>query len=205
MTIDELDAVQYDARGLVPVVAQDATSGQVLMVAWANRAALELTLSTGVAHFWSRSRSELWRKGATSGNELRNARLYLDCDQDTVLMRVDPVGPACHTGSTSCFGSAAEAVAADRGSELNRLWSTLQLRAEERPEGSYTVRLLDDANLRLKKLGEETTELVVALARNNSTEAAGEAADLVYHMMAALLANGVDWAAVESVLAERRV
>lgn len=197
-----LDAVRFDERGLVPVVAQARETGQVLMVAWADRVALEATLETGIAHFWSRSRQQLWRKGETSGNELRNAALYLDCDGDTVLAQVDPVGPACHTGAETCFGRLDDP-APPQPNDLVRLWRTLQQRAQDRPADSYTVRLLDDRNLRLKKLGEETTELVLALADEDSSGAAEEAADLVYHLMAALLASGIEWSAVEAVLAKR--
>jgi len=100
---DLLDRVRYDDRGLVPCVVQDVAGGEVLMVAWANAEALRLTFATGEAHFWSRSRAELWHKGATSGNVLRVRSLHLDCDADTVLLRVDPAGPACHTGAVSCF------------------------------------------------------------------------------------------------------
>lgn len=197
-----LDAVRFDDRGLVPVVAQARASGQVLMVAWADRSALEATLETGVAHFWSRSRDELWRKGETSGNELRHAALFLDCDGDTVLLQVDPVGPACHTGAVTCFDRDGDA-AGPQLPELAQLWKTLEQRAADRPADSYTVRLLDDRNLRLKKLGEETTELVVALAGQDRHGATEEAADLVYHLMAALLAMGIEWSAVEAVLAKR--
>jgi len=185
-TASELDRLTFDDAGLVPVVAQDASTGRVLMVAWSTREALEETLATGYAHFWSRSRGELWKKGATSGNTLELVELHDDCDGDTVLVLVNPAGPACHTGDETCFGGggapAAEAT-------LPAVWSTLASRAEERPEGSYTVRLLEDENLRIKKLGEENAELIQALLRGDG-RAPEEAADLIYHTLVALLAAG---------------
>lgn len=182
----DLDGVTFDETGLVPVVAQDASDGRVLMVAWANREALEQTLDTGFVHFWSRSRGELWKKGLTSGNTLALVSLHADCDGDTILARVDPAGPACHTGDDTCFGTGTEPAAE---ATLPAVWRTLASRAEERPEGSYTVRLLEDENLRIKKLGEENAELIQALLRDDG-RAPEEAADLLYHALVALLSNG---------------
>ena len=161
-TPTDLDDLNFDRdSGLLPVVAQDAATGDVLMLAWANRDALEATLRTGSMTFWSRSRGELWEKGATSGNVQAVVSLHADCDGDTVLARVRPAGPACHTGETTCFGrGAGHAGGAGGSSTLSDLWDTLVARSRERPEGSYTVRLLDDENLRTKKLGEETAELI---------------------------------------------
>lgn len=196
-----LAGLKFDERGLIPVVAQDVTDGSVLMVAWANQEALELTLSTGAMHYWSRSRGELWQKGATSGNIQAVVSLHADCDGDTLLARVRQTGPACHTGDRSCFGDGSHGTeAGDR--VLPRLWALLQSRAAERPEGSYTTRLLDDENLRLKKLGEETAELLTALAKNEA-RASEEGADLVYHLMVALVAAGRSWNEVVAEL-ERR-
>jgi phosphoribosyl-ATP pyrophosphohydrolase/phosphoribosyl-AMP cyclohydrolase len=183
---DDLDALRFDARGLLPVVAQDAASGAVLMLAWANREALERSLESGEMMFWSRSRNALWKKGETSGNVLRLRSLHADCDGDTVLALVDPVGPVCHTGDRTCFG---EGVVPS--GVLGELWRVLESRAAERPQGSYTTRLLDDPNLRTKKLGEETAELVAALARGDAQNARTEGADLVYHLLVALLGAGV--------------
>jgi len=217
---DDLDELAWNERGLVPVVAQDAVGGRVLMVAWANREALERTLRTGDLHFWSRSRRELWRKGETSGNVLRLRSLHADCDADTVLALVSPTGPACHTGETSCFGRGAapppasgqpapSSVSADGApgaglSVLAELWSAIDARAAELPEGSYTTKLLSDENLRLKKLGEETAELVTALAKSDAERSAEEAADLLYHLLAALRGAGVPLGRVLEILAERR-
>jgi phosphoribosyl-ATP pyrophosphohydrolase/phosphoribosyl-AMP cyclohydrolase len=158
------------------------------MVAWANLEALGHSLETGELTFWSRSRERLWTKGETSGNTLEVVSLHADCDGDTVLALVRPAGPACHTGEDTCFG---EGATADVDAVLPALWSTLEERARTRPEGSYTVRLLDDPNLRIKKLGEETAELIQALVQGDSARATEEAADLLYHSLAALLAAGV--------------
>ena len=205
----DFDALRFDDRGLVPVIAQDAAGGRVLMVAWANREALQRTLATGQLHFWSRSRRSIWRKGETSGHVLRLRTLHADCDGDTVLALVDPTGPACHTGEESCFGEAAAAmpgagVAAGADGAIDRLWAVIEERARTRPEGSYTTRLLGDENLRLKKLGEETAELVAALARGDTARIPEEAADLLYHTLTALRGAGVDLAAVVAALEGRR-
>jgi phosphoribosyl-AMP cyclohydrolase / phosphoribosyl-ATP pyrophosphohydrolase len=202
----DLEAIAYDARGLVPVVAQDADGGDVLMVAWAGREALERTLETGLMHYWSRSRDALWKKGESSGNTQAVVSLHADCDGDTVLARVRPSGPACHTGEATCFGTAAAAGAgAAEGSHpiLSDLWSVLESRSRERPQGSHTIRLLDDEALRMKKLGEEAAELITALVRGDEG-APEEAADLVYHVMVALLGAGRSWREVEEALRSRR-
>lgn len=196
-TSADLDALVYDDRGLVTVVAQHAGTGSVLMVAWANREALDRSLETGEMTFWSRSRRALWRKGETSGNVLRLVSLHADCDGDTVLARVRPAGPACHTGDRTCFGDGADPT-------LAGLAETLRHRSATRPEGSYTVRLLDDPNLRIKKLGEETAELIQALAQGDDTRATEEAADLLYHTLVALLAEGVPVEALLEELEKRR-
>jgi phosphoribosyl-ATP pyrophosphohydrolase/phosphoribosyl-AMP cyclohydrolase len=199
-TRTDLDGLAFDqATGLLPVVVQDATTGDVLMLAFANRRALEETIDTGQMHFWSRRRNALWRKGETSGNTLALVSLHADCDADSVLARVTPAGPTCHTGELTCFGDDASAAAA----ALGRLDRTLASRAEEKPEGSYTVRLLGDRNLRLKKLGEETAELVAALAVQDDDRAVEEAADLVYHLLVALRAEGVTAAELLGALKKR--
>jgi len=211
----DLETLAFDDDGLIPVVAQDAATGSVVMVAWANREALARTLDGGLVTFWSRSRKALWTKGETSGNTLELVSLHADCDGDTVLALVKPAGPACHTGELTCFGKGAlpsgTPLASRPGSgteesesTLPGVWATLVSRGEERPEGSYTVRLLDDENLRIKKLGEETAELIQALVKGQGDRAASEAADLVYHTLAALLAAGVSLDDVLTELEERR-
>jgi phosphoribosyl-AMP cyclohydrolase / phosphoribosyl-ATP pyrophosphohydrolase len=207
-SVSDLDTLRFDENGRVPVVAQDHQSGAVLMVAWATREALERTLESGEMHYWSRSRSELWRKGETSGNIQQVISLHTDCDRDTVLARVTMEGPACHTGETTCFGSVGAPWVTTGDSEavegvLSALVQLLEDRDRDRPEGSYTTRLLSDENLRLKKLGEETVELVVALVRRD-TRAPEEAADLLYHLLVALQGAGVPWASVLAELDRRR-
>ena len=195
----DLDALDFTkGGGLVTVVAQDDTTGAVLMVAHADREALERTLETGVMHYRSRTRG-LWRKGETSGNEQRVVRLVADCDADTVLARVVPAGPACHTGEATCFG---DTIAPDA---LAALAATIESRVRQGGEAGtgYTQRLLSDRNLRLKKLGEECAELVTALADGDAGRAREEGADLVYHLLVALRAAGVTLAEVQATLAGR--
>ena len=213
----DLDALDFTkGNGLVTVVAQDAVTGAVLMVAHADREALARTLETGEMHYRSRSRG-LWHKGATSGNVQRVVSLAADCDGDAVLARVRPAGPACHTGAVSCFGD--DALAADALGALDR---TIRRRGApprsndardgddapdrsaaavgDSPTPSYTQRLLGDRNLRLKKVGEEAAELVLACADADAARAADEGADLVYHALVALRAVGVSLDDVRRVL-----
>jgi phosphoribosyl-ATP pyrophosphohydrolase/phosphoribosyl-AMP cyclohydrolase len=171
------------------------------MVAWANHEALERSFQTGELHFWSRSRGELWKKGETSGNLLELRSLHADCDGDTVLARVRPTGPACHPGETTCFG---EMDGAPGAGAIAALWAVIDERARTPSEGSYTTRLLGDENLRLKKLGEETAELIAALARGQAERVPEEAADLLYHMLVALRGAGVELDSALRVLADRR-
>ncbi len=195
----DLDAVNFDkGAGVVTVVAQDASSGAVLMVAFADREALDHTIRTGEMHYRSRTRG-LWHKGATSGNVQHVRSLTLDCDGDTVLALVESQGPACHSGSISCFGDTALA-----GSALAALDSTIAARAQDTDVArSYTRTLLADRNLRLKKLGEEAAELVTACADGDRERAAEEVADLLYHALVALHAAGGSLADVERVLDAR--
>ncbi len=194
----------------MPVVAQDAATGEVLMLAYADRDAVEKTLSSGEAHYYSRSRSELWRKGATSGNTQRVVEVRLDCDADALLYRIEPRGPACHTGQKSCFfttlgGERVEA-ADDReipfGTMVERLAATIAQRHREMPEGSYTASLIQGGPERLaQKVGEEAVEVVVAaLADEGLPE---EAADLLYHLLVLLEERGVGIEDVAKVLHER--
>lgn len=198
---DRIDLGQLDfakGNGLVTVVAQDARTGAVLMVAHADREALERTVQTGEMHYRSRSRG-LWHKGATSGNTQRVVSLTADCDGDAVLARVDPKGPACHTGATTCFG---EPTPAD---VFDRLAMVIDARARTGPSDrpSYTARLLTDRNLRLKKLGEEAAELAVACADRDQARIVAEAADLVYHLLVAARAEEVSLDEVRAELVRR--
>jgi phosphoribosyl-AMP cyclohydrolase / phosphoribosyl-ATP pyrophosphohydrolase len=201
MTITlDLDALDFaKGNGLVTVVAQDAVSGAVLMVAHADREALERTVSTGEMHYRSRTRG-LWHKGATSGNTQRVISLLVDCDGDAVLARVAPAGPACHSGSTSCFGAGAL-----ESDALGTLAAVIKERAANATMTGYTGRLLADRNLRLKKIGEESAELVLALADGDAQRAANEGADLIYHALVGLRAVGIGLDAVRQVLDARRV
>lgn len=200
MTPLDLDALDFSkGGGLVTVVAQDADTGVVLMVAHADRRALELTQSTDVMHYTSRRRG-LWKKGETSGNVQHLVSLTADCDRDAVLARVRPAGPACHEGTISCFRD--EALGADALGALDRTIAARVAAPGEEPD-SYTVRLLANRNLRLKKLGEEVVELVMACADDNREAAAEEGADLVYHALVALHAAGTSLDDVRHVLAQR--
>ena len=206
----DLGALDFEkGNGLVTVVAQDAATGAVLMVAHADREALERTLATGEMHYRSRTRG-LWHKGATSGNVQRVVSLAADCDGDAVLARVAPAGPACHTGAVSCFAQDGASAAAVAGDALAALDAVVAARAAAPPtlpvpgaRPSYTQRLLADRNLRLKKLGEEMAELVTACADADAPRAAEEGADVVYHALVALRAVGVSLDDVRRVLAAR--
>lgn len=201
----DLDALDFaKGGGLVTVVAQDVDSGAVLMVAHADREALERTLAIGEMHYRSRSRG-LWHKGATSGNVQRVVALLPDCDGDAILARVRSSGPACHTGSRSCFG--VPALAADA---LGALDATIATRAADATaqtaagaKPSYTRRLFADRNLRLKKIGEESAELVTACADGDRARAIEESADVVYHALVALHAVGGSLEDVRATLAAR--
>lgn len=201
-SVSDLDSLDFGkSEGLVPIVVQDARTGETLMLAYANCDALEVSLSSGEMHFWSRSRDELWRKGETSGNTLQIRSLHADCDADSVLALVVPAGPVCHTGESTCFGAGSSPEVADGG--FTGLAATIEARATESSEGSYTNRLLADRNLRIKKLGEESAELIAALATGDVEEAIAETADLVYHMLVALRAEGATLADVAVELAQR--
>ena len=197
------DQLDYSRNaGLVTVVTQDAGTGAVLMVAYADREAIERTESTGEMHYRSRTRGA-WHKGATSGNVQRVVSLEADCDADAVLARVIPAGPACHNGTTSCFagtGPAADVLAVVDATIRDRAATLVD--GEATP--TYTQRLLTDRNLRLKKIGEEAAEFVTACADGNAGRATEEAADLIYHALVALRALGVGLDDVRVALAARR-
>jgi phosphoribosyl-ATP pyrophosphohydrolase/phosphoribosyl-AMP cyclohydrolase len=211
----DLSGLDYDKNGgLITVVTQDAGSGMVLMVAHADRTAVERTLASGEMHYFSRTRGP-WHKGATSGNTQRVVSLACDCDGDVLLARVVPNGPACHTGSVSCFVgpesmgdalSALDATIAGRAAAAevdNAHAPHLTKPKDARVEQSYTVQLLEDRNLRLKKLGEEAAELIAACADGDLPRATEEVADLLYHALVALRAAGGSLSDVQRVLAKR--
>ncbi|MDI4648821.1 bifunctional phosphoribosyl-AMP cyclohydrolase/phosphoribosyl-ATP diphosphatase HisIE [Cohnella hashimotonis] len=188
------DSIKWDADGLVPAIVQDAVSKEVLMMAYMNKESLALTLEKGETVFWSRSRQELWHKGATSGNTQKVVSVRYDCDGDTLLVQAIPNGPACHTGSYSCFYRDASGElpqeslpGADRFAPLSELESTIAKRHAERPEGSYTTYLFDKGlDKILKKIGEETAEVIIGAKNHDKAETRAEAADLIFHLMVLL-------------------
>ncbi len=201
MAVAMPDGLVFDANGLLPVVAQDRASGDVLMLAWANAEAVAKTAETGVAHFWSRSRKALWRKGETSGNTLRVVEARADCDKDALLLVVEPAGPACHTGARTCFGDSSPTAAG----MLEELARVVRQRAQAPPEESYTARLVAKGPGQvLKKIGEEATEVVLAASSESDERLASESADLLYHLLVALDQRRVPLASVMDELRRRR-
>lgn len=208
-----MEALCFNEDGLIPAIAQDWLDGAVLMVAWMNREALERTLASGEVHYWSRSRRELWHKGATSGHIQFLRGLRYDCDADVLLLTIEQTGEiACHTGARSCFydsdvpssagGDAAQPPPADVCTELMRV---VEGRRDQPEPGSYTNQLLDGGDNRiLKKIGEESAEFVMACKDGQPAEIAGEAADILFHLQVALAHHGVSWRQVQQVLAHRR-
>ncbi len=202
--------LHFNEKGLIPAVAQDWLDGAVLMVAWMNREAIERTLASGEVHYWSRSRQELWHKGATSGHTQVLKGLRYDCDADVLLLTIEQSGDrACHTGARSCFfdegptpsggGPGAAQPPADACTELMRV---IEGRRDRPEPGSYTNKLLEGGDNRiLKKIGEESAEFVMACKDANANEIAGEAADMVFHLQVALAHHGVSWRQVQQVLA----
>jgi phosphoribosyl-AMP cyclohydrolase / phosphoribosyl-ATP pyrophosphohydrolase len=199
------EQIEFDEKGLVPCVAQDFASGEVLTLAYANEESLRLTVETGELHFYSRSREEIWRKGETSGNVLKLRQLRYDCDGDAIVALVEPTGPACHTGERTCFFRAFDGEPVPVAHEaLATLERTLRSRAAERPEGSYTVQLLDDPKLIGAKVEEEAEEVARAGREESDERVAEEAADLLYHLGVLLTSRGVPQSAVMEVLNGRR-
>jgi phosphoribosyl-ATP pyrophosphohydrolase/phosphoribosyl-AMP cyclohydrolase len=209
--------IEFDQRGLVPCVVQDFATGEVLTLAYMSAQSLEMTLETGDLHFHSRSRDELWKKGESSGAYMHLRQLRYDCDGDALVAMVDPAGPACHTGQRSCFyrevlGSASPRKDAPPApgepfpvnhEALQALERTIRARAVERPDGSYTVKLLDDTGLIGEKVEEEAEEVVRAGREESDERVANEAADLLYHLSVLLAARGIPQARVMEVLNAR--
>jgi phosphoribosyl-ATP pyrophosphohydrolase/phosphoribosyl-AMP cyclohydrolase len=197
----EPSAINYDAQGYVPVVIQDWRSGEVLTLAYANAEAVAKTRETGELHLWSRSRDELWRKGATSGNTQAVKALRVDCDGDALLALVEPAGPACHTGERTCFFTGdVEPAPYEMLPQLER---TLVARQAERPAGSYTVELLDNPAHIGEKVEEEAEEVARAAREETDDRVDNEAADVLYHLLVLLRSRGRSLSDVTEVLRER--
>lgn len=203
--MSDLPALTFDERGLVPVISQDADSGEVLMLAYANQEALQKTLETRQAHYWSRSRQELWRKGATSGNTQELIDIRYDCDEDAVLYRVRPAGPACHTGAKTCFyrtiGEEAPPSLAEVMALLERV---IRNRLAELPEGSYVTKMHERGlGYVAQKVVEEAGESIVAALEHKPDDLVEEASDLLFHLSVLLQESGVSFSDVAAKLAER--
>ena len=197
---DILENAKFGADGLIPAVVQDARTREVLTVAYMNKEALQLTLEQRETYFWSRSRQQLWHKGETSGNSQKVTKVSLDCDNDAVLVEVEPLGPACHTGSYSCFG-----VEPELEGVLQELYSVIEQRKEIRPDGSYTAYLFNKGlDKILKKVGEEATETIVAAKNSDSQRLVSETGDLLYHLLVLLVERGVTLDEISRELKERR-
>ncbi len=200
--------IKFDERGLVPAVVQDARTGEVLTLAYMNAESLARTLAAGETWFWSRSRAALWHKGETSGHTQRVVEVRADCDADALLVRVEPRGPACHTGARTCFhqelegaqaggaqtdeGRQADAASSELGARLRQLYEVVERRERERPAGSYTTYLFEQGlDKILKKVGEESAETIIAAKNEDEGAFISEASDLLYHLVVLLVARGV--------------
>ncbi len=205
----DLSQVKFNEQGLVPAIAQDAATGEVLMLAWMNEESLRLTLETGFATYFSRSRQQLWKKGETSGHTQRVLGVKYDCDGDALLLTVEQTGPACHTGARSCFFNDLMTPDPDdlpaTAAILEQVYAVIADRKEHPQEGSYTNYLLDKGIEKIcKKLGEEASESIIAAMKNDREEVTYEAADLLYHLLVLLYDRGVTPADVWAELARRR-
>ena len=209
MTKDGELQPQWNEQGLAPAVVQDARTGEVLMLAWMNAEAWRLTQETGEAHFWSRRRQSLWHKGETSGNVQHVVEIRLDCDNDVILLRAEPAGPACHTGERSCFfqvvGGQWAVDSQDQSTVLDQLYQVILARKQNPQPGSYTAQLFERGMTEIaKKVGEESVEVIVAALGQSDERLASEMADLLYHSLVLLAARGVPLAQVEAELEKRR-
>ena len=199
-----LDEVKFDERGLIPAIVQNAKTLAVLTLAYMNQESLARTIETGQTWFWSRSRNELWHKGETSGNTQQVVSLALDCDRDAIVVLVDPAGPACHTGATSCFDVTADSI--DLGRVLDGLYQLIESRERERPSGSYTTYLFNEGiDKILKKVGEESAETIIAAKNEERERLASEVSDLLYHLVVLLVARGVSLEQIAEELKQRKM
>lgn len=209
-----MEKVRFDEKGLIPAIVQDATTKEVLTLAYMNQISLEKSIETRETWFYSRSRQELWHKGATSGNTQTIVEMKLDCDQDAIVVLVNPAGPACHTGAISCFSESIlkeeitvknEASLADY-QILMDLEQIIDQREKERPEGAYTTYLFEEGvDKILKKVGEEASEVIIAAKNRNQEELKWEASDLLYHLFVLLREQGLSFKEILNVLQERHL
>ena len=202
----DLNTLKFDEKGLIPAIVQDAATREVLTLAYMNRESLALSLERGLCCFWSRSRKELWLKGETSGNYQHIVSVTADCDGDALLVLVEPDGPACHTGAVSCFHDPLWESGERRDFTLSALMALLRDRKENPKEGSYTTYLFDKGlDKILKKVGEESTEVIIAGKAQDKKETVYEIADLVYHVMVLMVEAGIPLEAIRRELAGRHV
>ncbi len=209
-----IEDLHFDNYGLIPAIAQDWLDGSILMLAWMNRESLTMTLETKQVHYWSRSRSEIWRKGATSGNTQLLKEIRFDCDNDAIVLLIEQNGSgACHTGERSCFFNEINNTERNKKEKkttpfsniCSELFNTINERSIKPLEKSYTNHLLTKgSNTILKKMGEETAEFIMACKDNDKISISNEAADIIYHLQVALLHKGVEWKDVLNILASRR-
>jgi phosphoribosyl-ATP pyrophosphohydrolase/phosphoribosyl-AMP cyclohydrolase len=209
-----IEQIKFDERGLVPVVVQDFNTRQVLTLAYMNAESLRRTVETKETWFFSRSRASLWHKGETSGHTQRVTDILVDCDSDALTILVEPRGPACHTGSQTCFHnelkevSRSEEIAdrvSDPGAVLTELYSLIETRKRDRPAGSYTTYLFDQGlDKILKKVGEESSETIIAAKNSDASLLAGEVSDLLYHLLVLLVERGITLEQVQEELIRRR-
>ena len=208
MKVDLAD-IKFDDAGLIPAVVQDAQSREVLTLAYMNRESLSLTVETGLTWFWSRSRQKLWKKGETSGNTQKVVEIRVDCDKDAVVLLVNPAGPACHMGATSCFhNSIVESQVSSLGSAssntLSDLYHLIERRKRERPEGSYTTYLFNEGlDKILKKVGEESAESIIAAKNEHPERLVNEVADLTFHLLVLLVEKGITLEQIQAELESR--
>jgi len=198
MAMIDIESIDF-SKGLIPAIVRDVRHGTILMLAYMNEEALRRTLESGESWFWSRSRNELWHKGASSGNRQKVVAISADCDRDTLLIDVEPEGPACHTGSVSCFGD-------DRSErlDLSPLMSVLRDRKVKRPEGSYSSYLFNSGiDKILKKVGEESAEVIIAAKGENVGRLTSEIADLLFHLSVLLVDQELEWSSIAAELGSR--